>query len=143
MSLYTRRLIRYGIKNYKKYMVFVFLLGVAALALAALRPFFIQFLIDDIISFQRINILPFFLVFLIGIVALERVFNYFFNTYHRKVNFITIKNEQMNLYNKIQNSKFVDYSKMDSGDIMSRLLSDIDETSYAMALVLPTMCLTF
>jgi ABC-type multidrug transport system fused ATPase/permease subunit len=143
MSLCTRRLIRYGIKSYKKYMIFMFLLGIATLALAALRPFFIQYLIDDIISFQRINILPFFLIFLISIVALERVFNYFFNTYHRKVNFITIKNEQINLYNKIQNSKFVDYSKMDSGDIMSRLLSDIDETSYTMALVLPTMCLNF
>jgi ABC-type multidrug transport system fused ATPase/permease subunit len=143
MNLHARRLIRYGIKNYKKYMIFMFLLGIATLVLAALRPFFIQYLIDDIISFQRINILPFFLVFLIGVVALERVFNYFFNTYHRKVNFITIKNEQINLYNKIQNSKFVDYSKMDSGDIMSRLLSDIDETSYTMALVLPTMCLNF
>ncbi|POZ88872.1 ABC transporter ATP-binding protein [Petrotoga sibirica] len=143
MGLCTRRLIRYGIKNYKKYMIFMFLLGIATLVLAALRPFFIQYLIDDIISFQRINILPFFLIFLIGVVALERVFNYFFNTYHRKVNFFTIKNEQINLYNKIQNSKFVDYSKMDSGDIMSRLLSDIDETSYTMALVLPTMCLNF
>ncbi|PNR97417.1 hypothetical protein X928_09700 [Petrotoga miotherma DSM 10691] len=87
MNLHARRLIRYGIKNYKKYMIFMFLLGVVTLALAALRPFFIQYLIDDIISFQRINILPFFLAFLIGIVALERAFSYFFNTYHRKVNF--------------------------------------------------------
>jgi ABC-type multidrug transport system fused ATPase/permease subunit len=143
MSLHTRRLIRYGIKNYKKYMIFMFLLGVATLVLSSLRPFFIQYLIDDIISFQRINILPFFLVFLIGIVALERVFSYFFNIYHRKVNFLTIKNEQINLYNKIQNSKFVDYSKIDSGDIMSRLLSDIEENAYTMALVLPTMCFNF
>ncbi|POZ92264.1 ABC transporter ATP-binding protein [Petrotoga halophila] len=143
MNLHARRLIRYGIKNYKKYMIFMFLLGVVTLALAALRPFFIQYLIDDIISFQRINILPFFLAFLIGIVALERAFSYFFNTYHRKVNFLTIKNEQINLYNKIEKSKFVDYSKIDSGDIMSRLLSDIEENAYTMALVLPTMCSNF
>nr|WP_281255718.1 ABC transporter ATP-binding protein [Petrotoga miotherma] len=32
---------------------------------------------------------------------------------------------------------------MDSGDIMSRLLSDIEENAYTMALVLPTMCSNF
>jgi ABC-type multidrug transport system fused ATPase/permease subunit len=37
----------------------------------------------------------------------------------------------------------VEYSKIDSGDIMSRLLSDIDENAYTMALVLPTMIFNF
>ncbi len=126
MNKYAKRLIKYGVKNYKRYMIIVLILGIITIIFGSLRPFFLQYLIDEIISLQKINILPYFLIFLIGVVALERSFNYFFNTYHRKVNFLTIKNEQIKLYNKIQNSKFVEYSKIDSGDIMSRLLSDID-----------------
>ena len=143
MNKYAKRLIKYGVKNYKRYMIILFLLGITTIVFASLRPFFLQYLIDEIISLQKISILPYFLIFLIGVVALERSFNYFFNTYHRKVNFLTIKNEQIKLYNKIQNSKFVEYSKIDSGDIMSRLLSDIDENAYTMALVLPTMIFNF
>ena len=143
MNKYAKRLIKYGVKNYKRYMIIIFLLGIISIAFGSLNPFFLQYLIDEIISLQKINILPYFLFFLIGVVALERLFNYFFNTYHRKVNFLTIKNEQIKLYNKIQNSKFVEYSKIDSGDIMSRLLSDIDENAYTMALVLPTMIFNF
>ena len=143
MNKYAKRLIKYGVKNYKRYMIIVLILGIITIIFGLLRPFFLQYLIDEIISLQKINILPYFLIFLIGVVALERSFNYFFNTYHRKVNFLTIKNEQIKLYNKIQNSKFVEYSKIDSGDIMSRLLSDIDENAYTMALVLPTMIFNF
>ncbi len=143
MNKYAKRLIKYGIKNYKRYMIIVLILGIITIIFGSLRPFFLQYLIDEIISLQKINILPYFLIFLTGVVALERSFNYFFNTYHRKVNFLTIKNEQIKLYNKIQNSKFVEYSKIDSGDIMSRLLSDIDENAYTMALVLPTMVFNF
>ena len=143
MNKYAKRLIKYGVKNYKRYMIIVLILGIITIIFGSLRPFFLQYLIDEIISLQKINILPYFLIFLIGVVALERSFNYFFNTYHRKVNFLTIKNEQIKLYNKIQNSKFVEYSKIDSGDIMSRLLSDIDENAYTMALVLPTMIFNF
>ena len=143
MNKYAKRLIKYGVKNYKRYMIIIFLLGIISIAFGSLNPFFLQYLIDEIISLQKINILPYFLFFLIGVVALDRLFSYFFNTYHRKVNFLTIKNEQIKLYNKIQNSKYVEYSKIDSGDIMSRLLSDIDENAYTMALVLPTMIFNF
>ncbi|PNR94871.1 ABC transporter ATP-binding protein, partial [Petrotoga sp. 9PWA.NaAc.5.4] len=143
MNKYAKRLIKYGVKNYKRYMIILFLLGAVTIVFGSLRPFFLQYLIDEIISLQKGNILPYFLIFLIGVVALERLFSYFFNTYHRKVNFLTIKNEQIKLYDKIQNSKFVEYSKIESGDIMSRLLSDIDEIAYIMALVLPTMIFNF
>ena len=143
MNKYTKRLIKYGVKNYKRYMIILFLLGIITIVFGSLRPFFLQYLIDEIISLQKVNILPYFLIFLIGVVAIERLSSYFFNAYHRKVNLLTIKNEQIKLYNKIQNSKFVEYSKIDSGDIMSRLLSDIDENAYTMALVLPTMIFNF
>ena len=143
MNKYTKRLIKYGVKNYKRYMIILFLLGIITIVFGSLRPFFLQYLIDEIISLQKVNILPYFLIFLIGVVAIERLSSYFFNAYHRKVNLLTIKNEQIKLYNKIQNSKFVEYSKIESGDIMSRLLSDIDENAYTMAVVLPTMIFNF
>ncbi|HOB16911.1 MAG TPA: ABC transporter ATP-binding protein, partial [Defluviitoga sp.] len=91
MNKYAKRLIKYGIKNYKRYMIIVLILGIITIIFGSLRPFFLQYLIDEIISLQKINILPYFLIFLTGVVALERSFNYFFNTYHRKVNFLTIK----------------------------------------------------
>ena len=143
MNKYTKRLIKYGVKNYKRNMIILFLLGIITIVFGSLRPFFLQYLIDEIISLQKVNILPYFLIFLIGVVAIERLSSYFFNAYHRKVNLLTIKNEQIKLYNKIQNSKFVEYSKIESGDIMSRLLSDIDENAYTMAVVLPTMIFNF
>ncbi|RAO98550.1 hypothetical protein PW5551_09400, partial [Petrotoga sp. 9PW.55.5.1] len=87
MNKFAKRLIKYGVKNYKRYMIIIFLLGMIAIAFGSLNPFFLQYLIDEIISLQKINILPYFLFFLIGVVALDRLFSYFFNTYHRKVNF--------------------------------------------------------
>ena len=60
MNKYAKRLIKYGVKNYKRYMIILFLLGITTIVFASLRPFFLQYLIDEIISLQKISILPYF-----------------------------------------------------------------------------------
>ena len=106
--------------------------------LMAARPFFIKYLIDDIITKNNFPLLVPFLILFVGVVVLERISSYLTNRYHVKVSNLVTKNEQISLYKRIQQLKISTLLERTTGDVLARILSDTEELSGVVTIV-PTI----
>lgn len=134
---YTRKLLIYA-KKYRRFQIVLVLIFFPGMLLMAARPFFIEYLIDDIITKNNFSLLVPFLVLFISIIVLERISSYLTNRYHAKVNNMVTKNEQISLYKHIQGLKISVLSKRTTGDILARVLSDTEDLS-SVVLIVPTI----
>ena len=109
------------------------------LILMVLRPFFLRYLIDNIVTKDKGRLLIPFLLLFVLITILERLTSYLLNFYHIKVGNKVIKNEQIELYKHIGTLKPEYFASHSTGDITTKVLSDVQEVSSPMVLVLPSL----
>lgn len=131
----------YGTRKYKRFWVWLAALTVPTMLLAAVRPFLIRALIDDVIPAGEIGLLGLFLLGLVGAVALERFFGYLLNLQHIRANRLALAREQQVIYQRIQNAKPRWLARFSAGDIMTRVLSDLDQLAPVMATTVPALVL--
>ncbi len=133
-----RRLLKYGLK-YKKQQLILGLLFIPSLLFMVLRPFFIRYLIDDIVANGRESILLPFLALFVLVIIFERVMSFILNSYYVKLSNRVIKNEQIALYNHIQDLDPEYFSINSTGDIITKVLSDVPKVAPIMVVSLPTV----
>lgn len=134
----TRWLVRYAGK-YKRYWLIFGLLGLPVLGLMAFRPFLVRSLVDDVIANRRSEILGLYVAPLFATVALERLGGYFLNFYHARINTLVAAAERQILHARILRAKPQWLAGVSTGDLITRVMSDIRDASSIMGTLVPTL----
>lgn len=134
----TRWLLRYAGK-YKWHWLRMGVLSVPALGLMVVRPFLVRSLVDDVIAHRRAEILGFYLAGLFATVALERMAAYLLNLYHARVSTLVTANERRILHDRVLRAKPQWLARMSTGDLITRILSDMGDAGSVMGSFVPTV----
>lgn len=137
-----RKLIKYGTRFYKTQLKLIGLF-IPPLILMVLRPYFVRYLIDNIVTGGKKSVLLPFLGLFIVVIIIERLASFCLNCYFVVANNTTIRSEQIHLYNHIQGLKADYFAKTSTGDIITKVLSDVQMLASPMVLSLPTIIFNF
>jgi ATP-binding cassette subfamily B multidrug efflux pump len=133
-----KRLIPY-VKPYWRRAVVLALCSIAALILGLLGPYFLGQTVDRGISVKDMNAVVFYGVLLVGAAALLSLFNYLKSVFQGTIGTNVVRDLRMVLYRKLQYLPFSWYTTMPTGQIMSRMISDMDSIEQFVAFGFTTM----
>lgn len=138
----TRKLVKYGLKYLKTQLAFL-ILFVPPLAFILLRPFLVRYLIDNIVAEgKKSALIPFLIIFVLTVI-LERLSSFLLNVYTVKATCKVVKNEQIELYNHFQKQDINHISAQSTGDVITKVISDVQMMAPAMVINLPKIIFNF
>jgi len=140
LSQNTKRLFQYSGK-YKNIHRNLYLLSIPVTVFFLANPYILRYIIDEVIFKSRFSmLLPSILVYVSVVVG--QVILAFFENYYAMASMADVtKNEQLVLYDKVQKVSYSHSSNSQSGDLLARTTSDIDEIANFFVLTKPVTIL--
>ncbi|MFV9567363.1 ABC transporter ATP-binding protein [Thermoanaerobacter mathranii] len=126
-------------KRYKKFYIVILILTIPILAINALRPIFLRYLIDNIILGGKYRLIATFILLYALLIVVERIMVIVYNYYLLKRANITTNIERMTLYKKLQKLSCVNFLNINTGDLLARLLSDASESATYFVITIPAI----
>ena len=133
-----KRLIPY-VKPYWRRAIALALCAIAALILGLLGPFFLGQTVDRGISHKDMSAVLLYGLLLVGSSGLLSVFNYLKSLLQGLIGTDVVRDLRLVLYRKLQFLPFSWYTTMPTGQIMSRMISDMDSIEQFVAFGFTTM----
>ncbi len=133
-----KRLIPY-VKPYWRRVLLLALCSVAALILILINPYFLSLVVDRGISMKDMNAVLLYGLGLLGTSALNSMFNYLKSVLQGVIGTDVVRDLRLQLYRKLQYLPFSWYTTMPTGQIMSRMISDMDAIEQFVAFGFITM----
>ncbi len=122
---YLKRLLPFAIPyRWRIFMTLVFTAG--GLITNLLVPQFLGRAVDDGILKKDMSTVLYFIALLVGVAALRSLFYYLQGVWQGMVGTDVVRDLRNALYRKLQHLPFSYYTKMPTGQIMSRMLGDMD-----------------
>lgn len=126
-------------KRYKKFYIVILILTIPILAINALRPIFLRYLIDNIILAGKYRLIAAFILLYALLIVVERIMVIVYNYYLLKRANIATNIERMTLYKKLQKLSNVNFLNINTGDLLARLLSDASESATYFVITIPAI----
>lgn len=133
-----KRLIPY-VKPYWRRAIVLALCAIGALCLGLLNPWFLGQTVDRGISMKNMSAVAMYGVALIASSALLSLFNYLKSVFQGAIGTNVVRDLRLVLYRKLQYLPFAWYTTMPTGQIMSRMISDMDAIEQFVAFGFTTM----
>jgi len=122
---YLKLLLPY-IRPYRRDIVVLSVWIVGAITMGLLQPFMLGRVVDEGIRTMNMDIVTRNCLILVAITAVFSVFNYLQGVYQGTIGANVVRDLRNTLYRKLQRLPFSWYTSMPTGQIMSRMLSDLD-----------------
>ncbi|HEY3291891.1 MAG TPA: ABC transporter transmembrane domain-containing protein, partial [Anaerolineae bacterium] len=133
-----KRLIPF-VKPYWRRAIVLALCAIAALGLGLLNPWFLGQTVDRGINMKDMSAVAFFGGCLMVSSALLSLFNYLKSVFQGTIGTNVVRDLRLVLYRKLQYLPFAWYTTMPTGQIMSRMISDMDAIEQFVAFGFTTM----
>lgn len=134
----VKKFLSYSTK-YKKFYIIILILTIPVLAVNALRPIFLRYLIDNIILAGKYRLIAAFILLYALLIVVERIMVIVYNYYLLKRANIATNIERMTLYKKLQKLSNVNFLNINTGDLLARLLSDASESATYFVITIPAI----
>lgn len=122
---YLKRLLPFA-RPYRKRIFWVLVFTIGALVTNLMVPQLLGFAVDHGVIALDLQATLFWCLVLVGVAALRSLFFYLQGVYQGMVGTDVVRDLRNALYRKLQYLPFAYYTKMPTGQIMSRMLSDMD-----------------
>lgn len=124
---------------YRKQVALLVVFSVAALGLGLVGPYFLGLTVDRGIALKDMGAVALYGGLLLGSAALLSTFNYLKSVYQGIIGTNVVRDLRNKLYRKLQYLPFSWYTTMPTGQIMSRMISDMDAIEQFVAFGFVTM----
>ncbi len=122
---YLKRLLPFA-RPYRRRIFWVLVFTIGALVTNLMVPQLLGFAVDQGVVVLDLQATLFWCLVLVGVAALRSLFYYLQGIYQGMVGTDVVRDLRNSLYRKLQYLPFAYYTKMPTGQIMSRMLSDMD-----------------
>jgi ATP-binding cassette subfamily B protein len=122
---YLKRLLPF-LKPYRGSLVLLALWTIGGIACGMLQPYQLSLVVDEGIAKMDMAAVTRYCLMLIGLTALFSLFNYLQGVQHGTLGANVVRDLRNTLYQKLQRLPFSWYTTMPTGQIMSRMLNDLD-----------------
>ena len=122
---YLKRLLPF-LKPYRGSLVLLALWTMGGIACGMLQPYQLSLVVDEGIAKMDMQAVTRYCLTLIGITSLYSLFNYLQGVQHGTLGANVVRDLRNTLYQKLQRLPFSWYTRTPTGQIMSRMLGDLD-----------------
>jgi ABC-type multidrug transport system fused ATPase/permease subunit len=122
---YLKRLLPFA-RPYRRRIVWVLVFTIGALVTNLMVPQLLGFAVDQGVIALDLQATLFWCLVLVGVAALRSLFFYLQGVYQGMIGTDVVRDLRNSLYRKLQYQPFSYYTTMPTGQIMSRMLSDMD-----------------
>ena len=116
-------------KPYKKTFFWVMVADLLMCAIKMLYPIITRNMLNDYIPNQKLNLIIFFGILLLILYLVNAVLKYLFDYYGHRVGTFMQADMRRDLFNKFQKLPFSYYDNQETGKLMSRITTDIQDIS--------------